>query len=255
MADSPFDSARLLLDGAREDIEKFESLEAVYANDPETAGLVREMDPKTGDKLVKLKVLKQPPRDLRRLSHHIVSDLRHALDQATFAASEIILGSEPDSVYFPFAMNPKDLAHRLKKIPPELHAFLAAQEPYPRGNGYPGGNNLLRLLGTLAGPNKHEVALNVGIHTTAVEMTDVRGELFAAPWPRFDRTKNELVLFRIFPGGRVDYELFVPLHIAFRQSKGGDDVPIHALFRAWLEKVEAIIDGLESEAAKNAASV
>jgi hypothetical protein len=160
-----------------------------------------------------------------------------------------VLNSTPKSdVYFPFASHPNDLVHKLKRIPQRLHSVIAGQQPYPTGAGYLGGDDVFRLLGELAGKNKHEVALRLGPNLNAVDIRQVEGAGFMIVPPRFDRSKNEVVLIRIERGGYANYKLFVPLYISLNYAKAGD-VPISALFSMWSTKVEEILDILRIEAA------
>ncbi len=88
--------------------------------------------------------------------------------------------------------------------------------------------------------------MGVGPDVNSIECTDVSGEKFATLIPRLNRAKNEVTIFRISPGGHVNYDLFIPINITLRDPSVRS-TPFGALFWAWWGKVREIIETLNDE--------
>lgn len=83
-----FESPRLVLDGARADIQRVGTLtEEFMAENPCRIGI--EQRGKRG--IAYIEITKYPPPELRRGVYRAVNDLRNALDQAVYGSS----GSRP----------------------------------------------------------------------------------------------------------------------------------------------------------------
>ena len=87
MAHDPFESPKLLIDAAREDLQDLEArCKAFFHSKPYTE--VQEIERETGNKLFRLRLVRKPPGRLRTRASSIVNDLRHALDQAVVASAK-----------------------------------------------------------------------------------------------------------------------------------------------------------------------
>lgn len=148
-------------------------------------------------------------------------------NQAVFAATVVIKGKGNRRCHFPFGENPDDLEDSLSRrkapqcrgIPEELFSVLRTCEPYPRGDGYTGGNDALKALGRVSGPHKHEVTLRVGgmSSSTGIMAPRIRigpggAHLHVDGW---DHTKNEMVVFSFPPGGYVEAGIEVTMSVCF----------------------------------------
>ncbi|HEY0412683.1 MAG TPA: hypothetical protein VGD66_06050 [Allosphingosinicella sp.] len=255
MVDSdPFESPKLLVSGAREDIDQFESGEGAFFGPGDVGVTVQEVDPKTKYTFVKFRITKAIPTVLRRRANNILNDLRHALDQALFAAARIVLKEDPGDVHFPFATSPKDLEGRLKatrkgagvlKIPVALHDVIRSFEPYPRGNGHDGGDDLLRLLGAVSGPNKHQFTIGIGVNASLIRHIKTDGRFYKLHAPVMNSKYKDLILFSIAPDGYLYHESSIPMYISFREAGNVTDFAMLETLQLWAGIVERIVNGLE----------
>ena len=162
----PFESAKSLVEGFQENLDAFNAaISDFFQKEPCVPAIEYNQD--RTEELHKIVLTAQPPQSMRRLVNRSFGDIRNALDQALFAASYIILGKRPKNIHFPFGESPTDFDavfnfKRYKSIPRELIPILKTFEPYPAGEGYTGGNSVLKALNVLVQPAKHEIMLNVG---------------------------------------------------------------------------------------------
>lgn len=225
-----FESSEYLASWASKETANFTAMREAFFAQPDACTRVVEFDPDTGlnvDKLIFNNVL---PTDMRGLASNAVKNFRDALDQAVFAASYLISGKRSNQTHFPFGESPDDLEYSLsrklavpcKGIREELFPALRASEPYPTSDDYPGGNDILRLLGRVSGPNKHAITLTVKAQVTKVAIGGRGGVMEFGPGGAVfttgaveDGPENEVVLFRFPPGGYVKADSEITLLITF----------------------------------------
>jgi len=192
-------SARDLIRWAREDAEEFETgVQAYITANPYTP--FREDDPETGHVFLKIEITPVPDQ-LQKLACHALWDLKHALDHATYAAILAVTGERRD-VHFLWATHPTDLDRRLThisknypngKYPGVLHNLFRRFEPYPTGNGYPGGDDALIALNKMANTSKHAVSLNP-VPRFFLENFTGSGGVVCVFQDRWDSLKNQLTI-------------------------------------------------------------
>ena len=106
-----FESPKLLLNWAWEDAQRFKELERAFF-DGEPHERIVEFDEKFQRNAHRVRFVRTPPNEMRKLASHIVNDLRHALDQA-FHTAPRRFGWQPTRkqslLYFPWAKTPTDL--------------------------------------------------------------------------------------------------------------------------------------------------
>lgn len=247
-----FESCRLVLDGARTEIQHVNLLiEAFLADDP--CRLVIEPKPKKA--ILCAEIMKKPSPEIRRAVYRSVNDLRNALDQAVFGASAALGASPLEKAAFPFRQSPVDLDRAFtgkngmcRDVPPELHALIKSFEPYPRGNGYPGGDDTLRHLGAVSNPNKHSIALriqptlrgpiNIGVGAAPGSVRVIR--------PTWNSAKTKLALIEFVSSTDFQYNINVGADIVFAETVV-DGESVTGFFKVQLPKVESIIAKLEAE--------
>jgi hypothetical protein len=248
----PFESPKLLLEEARADIgDLIERSDAFFKAHPPTG--IEEIDPKSGEKLVKIRQTSAIPGRIRTRATSVLNDLRHALDQATVAASLLLGAKGTDNVYFPFADSPVDLDHvltgphgRCRKVPAALHPILKRFEPFPTAATHKGGDDLLRILGRLSGPSKHRVILDIDLNLQGIHVETAKLMGAAMLGPQWDAKKKEVILFRVMPGGHVDYKISAPFFIAFGKGPISGQ-PAIGVLSALSDKVEKILSTIEAE--------
>lgn len=170
---SAFEPALDSIEWANSAIEEFDTLARDFFHS-DCAEFFTEFDPKTGENVFKVRIVKPLPVALRRKATEALVTTRHAFDQATFAARNLTSGFSTKGVNYPWAQNPVDMKRLLKArgIDERLWDVFAAQEPYPRGNGHSGGNNVVRALATIAN-NKHTVGLAIDLLPTITRFEEV----------------------------------------------------------------------------------
>ncbi|KRE04565.1 hypothetical protein ASE61_06425 [Bosea sp. Root670] len=173
------------------------------------AEIVTEFDTQSGENVRKLRLREGPPGALRRKATEALVTTRHAFDQATFAARNLISGPpKKRSTNFPWSANPTDLVRLLKEkgIDERLWDVFAAHHPYPRSETYAGGNDVLRTLATMAN-DKHTVGLSVTADIVSTSSPPIIGRYVQSLTmlnPEWDPVKNEAELVRWI--GDVDIE-------------------------------------------------
>lgn len=226
MADDPFESAEFLASRGAKQAEDLKSLREAFFNDKAVAQVV-EFDPKTGQQVAKLRFLKPLPSEMRGITSDALKNFRDALDQAVFAGTELIRGKGNKQCHFPFGESPDELENSLSRrkapqcrgIAEELFPVLRLCEPYPRGDGYTGGNDALKALGRLSGPHKHQVTLQVAAHVSpslgpgVIDVGPGGMTLFVPPI--YDRAKNEVSLWSFPPGGHLKGNISVTVSVVF----------------------------------------
>src|SRR5687768_11897467 len=128
MAKDPFESPKLTLEEARANIDDVKAqIDAYFASDMEAVFV--ELDPETGEKLYKAKIIAEIPGAVRTRASSAISHLRHALDQACYAAAVVLApGGGRSQTNFVFADDPDNLevlfVKAAKHIPSILHPVL-----------------------------------------------------------------------------------------------------------------------------------
>src|SRR2546427_9988869 len=147
-----FESARLMLESARPEGVEFDSGARAFL-DGCFGVRFTQMDPRSGEQVVKYRVAQKIPSRLRVLASHVVNDLRHSLDQAVNCATIELGGTKPNN-YFPFSKSKLDIDRVIKDncktVPAALKPILQGFQPYGRRGGLPYSRNLM------AGANKQQ---------------------------------------------------------------------------------------------------
>ena len=227
VADDNFESAIALLKWAQTDAGRLHrSVEKFFSGKPCIE--VTELNPKTGNFVHKLKIIRQPPNTWRRLTFRIVCDLRHCIDQAMYAAVHTVLGSPPsDDIYFPWSKTPTDLTHRRKKIPQVLWPVLDRLEPYRASDAYTGGDDTVFAIRNAAGPNKHRIAIEPQARPTSFSFRGTADGDWRIPYDGWDRTNREFIIIDNLPeGGQRDYTVQFFVTIAFGDVEGLSGKPV-----------------------------
>lgn len=190
------ESSRYCIERAKHHIRDFEwQVIEFYASKPYTK--IIETDSDTSEELHKIKLVKPMPIALPGIAFDVVNNLRPALDQACYAINPQKNGSS-----FPFARNTKHFENSIngktKHLPKEIVDLIRRFKPYK------GGDNLLWALNELCNANKHAIVCPVATVSggVAADTLVMRGPGKMLP-PRWDRTKNEMILFRLKPGSTV----------------------------------------------------
>jgi hypothetical protein len=259
MADDPeddedhdrFESSKLLLQSARENIDNIKAILDAHFT-PDLYFHSQEFDPKTGLVNVKVKLTRALPTTVRLRASAAINDLRHALDQACFAACQVFK-TGADKTYFPFATSPSDLetvfAKRAKQIPLPIREVIRSFEPYPTADTHPGGNNALRVLGHISGPNKHRVIVSAEANSNSVsmgEMMIIYPGAFEMPL-EWNRSKRELIIARYPPWAEPHLDLNPEFRVIFidREVPRLNGAPVFDVLMTLLPIVTNIVTAIE----------
>ena len=240
-----FESARLRLDGAKENIRNLDGrITGFFHKHPPTS--VVEHDTKAHNQALKLKFAKQPA-DWPVKVAEILEHLRHSLDQAMYGASRASGVIAPKNAYFPFSDTPDNLENvirgRCSDVPKEIVTLVRAFQPYK------GGNLPLWALNKTAN-TKHTLLMPVGIggggiyikNLEADDVTDLKLMV-----PRWNRAKNEIVVFEAGAIKKMRYELAVNFTVAFDEVEPVSGEPVIAVLDTMASIVESIVSAIEAE--------
>ncbi len=248
----PFESPKLLIEGARTSIDAFETLCNTFITTC-TYDIVQHVDPKTRERVVKLRFRHRIPRKMRIPASHALNDLRHALDQATVHSAVLLGCIDKRRVFFPFGKSAKDLddqlASRCKEIHPELRKLIRAY------NSFSGGDDLLYALSSLTGPNKHQDIVRISLDNSG--MTIGHGFLRvsgSAPSQigtnKWNDLRSELEFMRLAPQVEANIDIRPVIQIVIGTGEPPISGPAPTVLKAFLSKVENIVLAIEAGTAR-----
>jgi hypothetical protein len=248
-APDPFESPRLLIAGARHDVENLDTGFKAFVSGCKAVP-IEERDPKTRERVGKLRFPQKMPGSLRVLASNALNNLRHALDQTVNCAS-LQLGGD-DRNYFPFAQDATDLDRLIKDqckgVPSVLYPLLKGFQPYP------GGDDLLCVL-RVSGKNKHREVLELKPELAGasyrVDRMTLRGPFRFGSFI-WDSAKQELEYARVGPGGYLEGQMKgkVSLRITLRDTPAARGEPAAGILDALASRVEGVLLRVEAETAR-----
>lgn len=237
-----FHSSKYSISRAKHHISDFErqSIEFFKTN---PYSFVVDVDVDTSEQIHKVKLIKPMPVALPAIASDAVTNLRSALDQAIYGITSAL---GVNSTYFPIA---KDAFHfengvngRCKELPKEIVALIRSFKAYK------GGNDLLWALNEVCNTNKHAIICPVALTTSNVTFSS--GVFYGGikvRAPIWDRTKNEMELFRQPKGGTSNTNIEVTTFIAMRDVEFVDGQPADAVLKEFVRIVEGIVMAIEFE--------
>ena len=194
------------------------------------------------------------PNRQRVQASRIIKDLRDALDQATFQASKRLNPAGKNSTYFPFCRDPDDFKTlfdpkkgRSRDIPERLRPFLLGLEPYPTLAGRTGGNDLLRALGYVAGPNKHQTTLRVAPDLPGFMIQELMNRGLGAMESGFMKHGSDLEIVRASIGANIVWKFTVSFYLAFEAPSQLANGPAAAVLGDLARIVQRVVLGIEAE--------
>lgn len=197
MRDDPFESPKLLMARAQENLLDFRQREKAFFDRKPYARII-DIDPNSGHEVHKLRITAKVPGGLSAVVADALNNIRHALDQSVVASARMTnADANVKSIYFPICHNGGDLDSAInakcRGVHPEVVSYIRELKPYR------GGHLTIWGLSKLAGTNKHQlltpVAAVANEAVTVIGFNPARANDFM-PTPSWDGTKNELTLFR-----------------------------------------------------------
>lgn len=241
-----FDTSKYSIARAKHHISDFERQSCeFFATDPYSR--VVEVEPDTREKIHKVKLTKPMPVALPAIASDAVNNLRSALDHAVYG---ITLASGVSRTYFPFADNAANFQNavkgRCKELPKEIVDLLCAFQPYKEGN------TLLWALNELSNTNKHAIICPVALVSSGLDIK--RGGFIGSGWsismPVWNRTKNEMEIFRVSEGCTAQMDFDFTTYIAISDVEFLDGQPADIILNQFVRIVEGIVMALEVEACR-----
>jgi hypothetical protein len=108
-----------------------------------------------------ISILGEHSVQVRKLAHDVLSDCRHALDQAVVSATRLFGSNSNNHLYFPFGRDESDFdtlfknKGRCRNVHRDLIPLLRRMQPWWYDESSQSGNDTLRTLSLLSGPSKH----------------------------------------------------------------------------------------------------
>lgn len=210
--------------------------------------LVVETDPKNGDEVHKFKQVRALPHEVEMYLADALNHLRNSFDQSLYAAC-LAIERPVTTLNYPWANNPPDLEARMaggkkkEAVPAELRDEIRRQQPYRTGQGYPGGNDLVRNVAALVN-RKHDVGFAASPVVSAMAVNEITamggGSVSLGDW---DPVTGEAVFARVGRGGWLEYDkpqIEVALNFKDASLSG---IPAFAAIRAFYKKAESSLTG------------
>jgi hypothetical protein len=244
MTKNLFDSAKLLLDRAREHREEFHRRSKAWLDGHPYTTLI-EPYPNTGEYVLKAKI-EGIAGFLFPIAADALNNLRHALDHAVCASVLAKDGaSDLTGICFPFGKNETsfndNLAKTRKNAAPEIVAAVRALKPYR------GGDDKLWGLSHLTNVSKHRslIALYPEIKRLGIGPYSVFNNDQAWSRPIWDSTKNELTAAIAPAPEELNYNLNLEFYIGFGDVEIFQRKSVVAVIEHFLKRVEAINANIE----------
>jgi hypothetical protein len=162
---SGFVSPREMLEWADEAIQELDIIcRDFFANNP--CASVIDVDEDARQEVHKVKLMRELPKSVARKATEALNNIRLSFDQAYLAGLKVAgVPVKVKTLHFPWADSPDDLEkNRFGPVPERLRPVFRDIAPYPRGNGYAGGNDSVRALAQISGRNKHIARVAVRGH-------------------------------------------------------------------------------------------
>lgn len=248
--EDPFASARRRIASGKRHLTNYElELRAYGAKGPHA--IFFEPDAEAGWTVLRIKTVIEFPTEIEDLVFDVLCNLRSALDNATYATCT--LGPDgkqnPRKSGFPFGLDAKEVRSRAtgnsSDIPIAIFDYCAAQQPHK------GGNDLLWALNNACNINKHKLITPAASARwqQLVFGQDTLIKFIGDPADRmkWDRTKNEMVLFAVPTPEAANYKIDVGLVVAFGEIEILAGEEVFTTLNAMARMVEDIVGGIETE--------
>jgi len=209
---------------------------------------ITEDDPnRPGFTVYKVKITEPLPEAIGNVLGDLVSNLRHALDNAAYAVAVASGKTAPKFTAFPFAGSVHQMANALgrsKDLPKEIQSLFCGFQPYLVGD------DLLWVLNEICNSDKHKIVTPLGAGILPFVRRDVRatdGFLSVPNNHVWDRAKNEMEVLTIGPGTEFQYNFQFHIFVAFQNVKLIDGKPILPILDNLFGKIERILVAIKEE--------
>jgi hypothetical protein len=247
----PFESPKELIQGAKEQLAQLE-LECRSFGDNCPYRILTQIDRKTGENVVTLRLQNIFPARLRRFASSILKEIRLALDQAMCDAAVELGRTDANGVYFPFGKSAADLREsrkaKCRKVDRRIVAFAMKFKPYY------GGNPVLWTLANLATVSHQRIvgaqAQDKAAFGNAILQCTGPLNLTINLW---SDPNQELEVARLPPGASITFKSDFVLSLDVIFSKAAYAVagrPLVATLHDMIGIADSIVLGIEAETAR-----
>jgi len=194
--------------------------------------------------LHKFRFRKPLPAVTDDLAWDTVSNLRAALDNATFTCGVVAGNPDAKSAKFPFGDTAADVENDVRRgckdLPQPIIALLMTFQPYK------GGNDSLWALNKLCNIHKHRFLVPTVMVMGSTKGAGIgQGRVFS---PEFDAGKYEFTFGESPPGGNLDYNVEMTMFVALDEPDIIRRKPAFDVLSAMAGEVERIVLATEAEA-------
>jgi hypothetical protein len=251
LGESPFNSPRLLIADARDDIHALNAIVGEFVKN-ENHTEVTEYDPAQPYFTHAIQFQGRLPERTGLLARRAITSLRSALDQSVYASAVLLNSPNLNATKFPFADTDTeldgDIKRRCRGVAPEIAALIRSLKPYK------GGDVTLWALNKLRNIKEHRMlipsafggGLQFPTHTMSRRViANVQAAFDDTHW---DPVNNKLTftLPRIFPMP-VDGQIKTAFFITFGDIEGVRSRPAVTFLYDAARKVVGCIDAIEAE--------
>jgi hypothetical protein len=213
-----------------------------------------EFDAETGENVRKLKLIKPIPLDVSGFLRSAFLDIKHSFDQSLFAAAQSA-GCARFRKNYPWANTPDGVKGIIESRQTDKHSALPGflidevlrQEPYATGEGFAGGNDLIREIAKMVN-DKHTVGFRVSasVSRTIMRNVSIRGPV-SSPMSGWDPVKEELVLARMKPGSSFSYqECSLSVQILFKSAGDIGKVSAIPAAKQFADRAQVALNGFKA---------
>lgn len=223
---------------------------------------IEQFDPATGHYETKIVQAADIPSEFESNVTNALNLLRNSFDQSLFAAC-VAISQSREKANYPWADNPDpDLERRLTarvskgsdrlKIPDSLWDCIRRQQPYGRGEGYSGGDDVIREIAKVANA-KHTVGFVVVADIAGVSHyfpTGEGGRWVALGDQTWNPLKKEIVLYvSNLPnlGAFQNYQK-VAFRMTYPQGSPLAGLPVTDTLRVFANKAQSVLDTFKARA-------
>lgn len=243
--DDPFDSPRMLIDGAEDCISSLEKIiEAFAGHQGRTFG--SEFDIKSGKYLLYVQYPIPIPQKISMDIRAVARDLRDALDHAVYASSVAIFGGNPKKTKFLVADKPEGIENDIKKnLCKDVHEDIVAL--MVKENVTENGNTAIWSLNKFRNKSSHRVVSPTNAESGGFGISTMRGDMTFDSMNEWRSTSRRLYFAKIKPQS-PDFEVNICPSVELRAHPefGLGNVPAPVGLRNVATEVRRIVEELEN---------
>jgi len=240
-----FDHARHSLNHAQRRIDELHAEWQAFV-EANPYRVVIERDAESGDDVHKVVGGSVKPVWLSGVASDALYGIRSALDQVGYGVA-CAVGKSGKQAHFPFADTRGEaeaLAQRgSRQIPKEIFDLMISFQPYK------GGDDLLWAMNKLRNRPHESILTFEPLVVGMAGSYSNPGMTTGLTWPpRWDRSKDEMILVRTAHGNEPNYDLNIEMLVAFADVDCVRRKPADTVLRAMASKVIGIVGAIEAEA-------